>query len=135
MIMIGEAAVLDALRHVKDPDLHAVPSGKGGVGKSTVAVNLALGLQSAGVQMGLLDAEIYGPNVPLISIAFFLEEGESAILRGPMLSPTITCPHGEGVHIFGEGGGQRLADEEEIPLLGQIALDTATRQGADEGVR
>ncbi len=214
----------------------AVSSGKGGVGKSTVAVNLALALHQAGCQVGLLDADVYGPNIPLmmgargrpgmfqsrimpvvshgvrlISFAFFLKDGESAILRGPMLSSTIkqflfdvdwgeldylvvdlppgtgdaqltlsqaipltgavmvttpqevslldvrkgidmfkhlkvpilgvvenmsyyVCPHGERVNIFGEGGGQRLADEYKVPLLGQIPLDPETRRGGDEGL-
>ncbi len=214
----------------------AVSSGKGGVGKSTVAVNLALALHQAGCVVGLLDADVYGPNIPLmmgargrpgmfqsrilpvtsygvrlISIAFFLKAGESAILRGPMLSSTIkqflfevdwgeldyliidlppgtgdaqltlsqaipltgalmvttpqevslldvrkgidmfnhlkvpilgvvenmsyyVCPHGERLNIFGEGGGQRIADEYRVPLLGQIPLDPDTRKGGDEGL-
>ena len=44
----------------------AVGSGKGGVGKTTVAVNLALGLTRLGRKVGLLDADVYGPNVPLM---------------------------------------------------------------------
>ena len=214
----------------------AVSSGKGGVGKSTVAVNLSLALREAGCAVGLLDADVYGPNVPLMmgtrgrpgmfanrilpvqshgvrlmSIGFFVKEGEAAVLRGPMLSNTIkqflfdvewgeldylvidlppgtgdaqltlsqaipltgavmvttpqevalqdvrkgiamfkhlnvpilgvvenmsyyVCPHGERVDLFGEGGGQRLAGEFQVPLLGQIPLDPATRRGGDEGV-
>ena len=214
----------------------AVSSGKGGVGKSTVAVNLALALREAGCTVGLLDADVYGPNIPLmmgargrpgrfqdriipvishgvrlISLAFFLKEGEAAILRGPMLSSTIkqflfevdwgeldylvidlppgtgdaqltlsqaipltgavmvttpqevslldvrkgidmfrhlkvpilgvaenmsyyVCPHGERVNIFGEGGGQRLAEEYRIALLAQIPLDPEIRRGGDEGL-
>src|SRR2546428_809594 len=44
----------------------AIGSGKGGVGKTTVAVNLAIGLRSIGAAVGLLDADVYGPNVPLM---------------------------------------------------------------------
>lgn len=214
----------------------AVSSGKGGVGKSTVAANLAVALREAGATVGLLDADIYGPNIPLmmgargqpgmfqnriipvashgvrlISLAFFLKEGEAAVLRGPMLSSTIkqflfevdwgeldylvidlppgtgdaqltlsqvipltgalmvttpqevslldvrkgiamfrhlnvpvlgvvenmsyyVCPHGERVNIFGEGGGQRIAGEFGIPLLGQIPLDPEIRQAGDAGL-
>ncbi len=92
----------------------AVSSGKGGVGKSTVAVNLALALAAAGARTGLVDADVYGPNVPmmigarglpgmfqgrimpviahgvrLISIGFFVKPDDAAVLRGPMLSSTI----------------------------------------------
>jgi ATP-binding protein involved in chromosome partitioning len=44
------------------------------------------------------------------------------------------CPHGERVNIFGEGGGQRIANEFRVPLLGQIPLDPETRRGGDEGL-
>lgn len=92
----------------------AVASGKGGVGKSTVAVNLAVSLARAGARVGLLDADIYGPNVPtmmgvdrmpppdegkltpaeafgvkFISIAFMVEPGKPLIWRGPMLHKAI----------------------------------------------
>lgn len=213
----------------------AVSSGKGGVGKSTVAVNLALALGGAGARVGLLDADVYGPNVPmmmgarglpgtfqgrimpvlahgirLISIGFFVPPGDAAVLRGPMLSSTIkqflfdvewgeldylvidlppgtgdaqltisqvipltgavmvttpqdvalhdvrkglamfrqlnvpvlgvvenmswyTCPHGERVHLFGRGGGRRLAEEHGVPLLAELPFDPATQAGGDSG--
>jgi ATP-binding protein involved in chromosome partitioning len=213
----------------------AVSSGKGGVGKSTVAVNLALALGGAGARVGLLDADVYGPDVPmmmgarglpgmfqgrimpvlahgirLISIGFFVPPDDAAMLRGPMLSSTIkqflfdvewgeldylvidlppgtgdaqltisqvipvtgavmvttpqdvalhdvrkglamfrqlnvpvlgvvenmswyTCPHGERVHLFGRGGGRRLAEEHGVPLLAELPFDAATQAGGDSG--
>jgi ATP-binding protein involved in chromosome partitioning len=215
----------------------AVSSGKGGVGKSTVAVNLALGLRSAGATVGLIDVDVYGPDIPLmmgargrpgmfenriipveshgiklISIGFFVAEGEAIVWRGPMIHSAVqqflrdvmwgaldylvfdmppgtgdaqlslsqviplsgavvvttpqdvalldvrkaiamfrkmnvpllgvvenmshfACPHcGEKTAIFGSGGGQRLAAETELPLLGEIPLDPEVRKGGDEGV-
>jgi ATP-binding protein involved in chromosome partitioning len=93
----------------------AVASGKGGVGKSTVAVNLALGLSKLGLKVGLLDADIYGPSVPRLldikekpesdghklkpieklgikamSMGFMVKEDEPMIWRGPMVQSALT---------------------------------------------
>ncbi|MBX6342871.1 MAG: iron-sulfur cluster carrier protein ApbC, partial [Thermomicrobiaceae bacterium] len=214
----------------------AVASGKGGVGKSTVAVNLAVALAQDGAQVGLLDADVYGPSIPmmmgvsarpmlqddkiipveafgikLMSIGFLLDADRPLIWRGPLVSQLISqflndvdwgeldylvidlppgtgdaqltlvqriplsgavivttpqdialqdaikglamfkevkttilgivenmsyfvCPHcGERSEIFGFGGGERTATRYDVPLLGQIPLDTAIRQGGDVG--
>jgi ATP-binding protein involved in chromosome partitioning len=92
----------------------AIASGKGGVGKSTVAVNVAVGLARSGARVGLLDADIYGPNIPtmmgvkhlppgteeklypaeaygvkLMSIGFLVRSDQPLIWRGPMLHSAI----------------------------------------------
>lgn len=214
----------------------AVGSGKGGVGKTTVAVNVAVALARAGASVGLLDADVYGPNVPtmlgvermpppeeermipaeaygvkLVSIAFMVKPGQPLVWRGPMLhkaieqfvtdvewgeldylivdlppgtgdaalsltqslplsgSVIVTLPQnvsledasrgiemfrsmevpllgvlenmsylelddGQRVDVFGMGGGERLAEEAGVPILGSIPMDPAVRQASDSGV-
>lgn len=106
-----------ALPHVRN--IIAVASGKGGVGKSTVSVNLALSLQQLGAKVGMVDADLYGPSIPLmlglqgqrpkvqevhgqpkiipltahgmpvISIGFIIEPEQAVVLRGPRLAGII----------------------------------------------
>jgi len=109
---------------LKVHNIIAVGSGKGGVGKSTVAAALACGLHSFGCKVGLMDADVYGPSIPhmlgasgqpgatehvggegqkivrmepidvdglkLISMGFFIEQGQSVVWRGPMLHKALT---------------------------------------------
>ena len=105
-----DGALIDGIQHVV-----AISSGKGGVGKSTVAANVAAALAASGQRVGLLDADIYGPDIPLMfgekrkprvsgekgaekiipleshgvklmSIGFLLDEEQPAIMRGPLVS-------------------------------------------------
>lgn len=109
---------------LKIHNIIAVGSGKGGVGKSTVAAAIACGLHSMGCRVGLMDADVYGPSIPhmmgasgrpgateiedsqgnkfvrmepidvsglkLISMGFFIEQGQSVVWRGPMLHKALT---------------------------------------------
>jgi len=214
----------------------AISSGKGGVGKSTVASNLAVALAKQGARVGLMDADIYGPNIPrmmginaappvenekiiplqahgvkIMSLGFMIERDQPAIWRGPIIMKIITqflrdvqwgeldyflvdmppgtgdaqlslvqatmvhgaiivttpqevasgdalrgakmfervavpvigivenmsyfiCPNCEAKHrIFGSGGGKRLADELNVPLLGEIPFFPGVLSGGDRG--
>ena len=227
---------LPLLKDVKN--LIAVASGKGGVGKSSTAVNLALGLAQQGAKVGLLDADIYGPSIPqmlgvggqqphspdgkhieaikaqgiaLMSIGFLVDVDAPMVWRGPMVTSAleqllrdtlwgeldylvVDMPPGTGdiqltlaqkvpvtgsvivttpqdialldarkgirmfekvgvpilgivenmsVHIcsqcghaepiFGEGGGESLGSDFQVPLLGKLPLDLRIRQGLDAG--
>lgn len=104
---------LEHLKHIKN--LVAIASGKGGVGKSTVTVNLAIALSQTGANVAVMDADVYGPTIPLLmgcngqmpltkgdkiipiekfgvkmmSLGFLLEEGKAVMWRGPLVAGTV----------------------------------------------
>jgi len=102
------------IENLKIKNIIAISSGKGGVGKSTMAVNIAVSLAKSGAMVGLMDADVYGPNIPtmmgvnqlpapvdgklipaeaygvkIISIGFLVKDGQPLIWRGPLLHGTI----------------------------------------------
>lgn len=152
----GEAAQSDVIPEVKQTV--AVSSGKGGVGKSTVAVNVALALHETGAAVGLVDVDVYGPNIPLMvgargkpgmfnnriipvlaygikimSIGFFLKEGDPVIWRGPMIDSAVKqflrdVEWGELDYLIfdmppGTGDAQ-LSLSQVIPLSGALMVTT-----------
>lgn len=127
-----QTQVQSSLTKVKN--IIAVTSAKGGVGKSTTAVNLALGIARSGASVGLLDADIYGPSVPMMlgqqeaelavrdnkwmqpvaahgivtqSIGFLVDKQEAAVWRGPMASKALS----------------QLLNETEWPELDYLVID------------
>src|SRR6266568_2911075 len=234
----GAGAGVGAIRIPGVKHVIAVASGKGGVGKSTVAANLAIALEQTKARVGLCDCDIYGPsislmlgtrqrptatdenkivpieqyNLKLMSMGFLLDDTSPAILRGPMVTRytqqflrqvdwgeldflVLDLPPGTGdiqltivqtvalsgaiivttpqevalidarkaatmfdkvnvpvlglvenmsyfvspsdnerYDIFGSGGGEREAKRLRVPLLGQIPIDIATREGGDRGM-
>src|SRR2546430_2737829 len=234
----GAGAGMGATRIPGIKHVIAVASGKGGVGKSTVAANLAVALEKTKARVGLCDCDIYGPsialmfgsrerpvatqenkivpieqyNLKLMSMGFLLDDTSPAILRGPMVTRytqqflrqvdwgeldflVLDLPPGTGdiqltivqtvalsgaiivttpqavalidarkaatmfekvnvpvlglvenmsyfvspsdnkrYDIFGSGGGAREANRLGVPLLGQIPIDIATREGGDRGI-
>jgi ATP-binding protein involved in chromosome partitioning len=135
----------------------AVASGKGGVGKSTVAANLAAALAVRGGRVGLLDADIYGPSVPtmfgigaderirsnergtlipierhgvkLVSMGFFVGEGSPLIWRGPMLTKALT----QFLHEV-EWGGLDYLLVDLPPGTGDVQMTLTMQTALDGGV-
>ncbi|MEA4812113.1 MAG: Mrp/NBP35 family ATP-binding protein [Anaerolineaceae bacterium] len=148
----------------------AVGSGKGGVGKSTVAVAIAESLAGDGAKVGLLDSDIYGPNIPrmlgldgpepspegqkikpaekdgikVVSIGFFVEEGQPLIWRGPMLHSAIQqfltdFDWGELDYLIIDmppgTGDVQLSLSQTLPISGAVVVTTPQQVAVDDAAR
>lgn len=156
------------------PNVIAVSSGKGGVGKSTVAVNLATAMAERGARVGLFDADVYGPNIPrmlgvhdnpgmaeddetiiplerygikLMSIGFLVGEDDPVIWRGAMVDKVLTqlyddCRWGEldyfVVDLPPGTGDAQLTMLQQMPVTGAVVVTTPQNVALDnarKGVR
>ena len=135
----------------------AIASGKGGVGKSTVAVNIAVTLAQSGARVGLLDADIYGPNateaklipaetygVKMMSIGFLVKPGQPLIWRGPMLHSAIRqfltdVDWGELDYLIVDlppgTGDAALSLAQSLPLSGSVIVTLPQQVSLDDARR
>src|SRR5437016_1087656 len=138
----GAGASVGATRIPGIKHVIAIASGKGGVGKSTVAANLAVALEQTKARVGLCDCDIYGPS---ISLMFGTRERPTATdenkiipieqynLKLMSMGFFVSPSDNKRYDIFGSGGGEREAKRLRVPLLGQVPIDIATREAGDRG--